>query len=384
VVGWGVHPDAPPPYSGIPTLYPFLKRLAMNLWNTSIAIIRAGQASSGAYIASPTFSQYGYCWLRDGTWTAYAMDRAGEHVSARAFYSWVGATLLKHAPRAHALLTKLERGETPADAEYLPTRFTLEGELGTDDWTDFQLDGYGTWLWGLVVHVEATGDRNLWEALRPAVALTVRYLAVLWSAPNYDCWEEFRNEVHVSTLAALYGGLAAAARYDPGSVPAGLPEAIQAFALENGVAADGHLMKSFGNDAVDASLLWAAVPYGLLDVTDPIFAATLAKIERDITHPGGGVYRYAADTYYGGGEWVLLTAWLGWVYAALGRMDDASRLLAWCEAQATPDGALAEQMSDHLLDPSYYAGWVERWGTIACPLLWSHAMVLILQAELNG
>jgi GH15 family glucan-1,4-alpha-glucosidase len=327
----------------------------MNLWNSSIAIIRAGQAASGAYVASPAFSQYGYCWLRDGTWTAYAMDRAGEHASARAFYTWVGATLLKYAPRLESLLKKLGRGEIPADAEYLPTRFTLDGELGTDDWTDFQLDGYGTWLWGLVAHVEATGDRNLWEALRPAVALTVRYLAVLWSAPNYDCWEEFRNEVHLSTLAALYGGLAAVA-----------------------------LMKFLGNDAVDASLLWAAVPYGLLDVTDPIFQATLAKIERDITRPGGGVYRYAADTYYGGGEWVLLTAWLGWVYARLGRTEDARHMLTWCKVQAASDGALAEQVADHPLYPGYYPGWVERWGTIACPLLWSHAMILILQAEING
>jgi len=355
----------------------------MNLWNASIAIIRAGQAANGAYIASPTFSQYKYCWLRDGTWTAYAMDLAGEHDSARAFYRWAGATLLKHAPCVEALLARLDRGETPHDHEYLPTRFTLDGELGADDWTDFQLDGYGAWLWGLVAHVAATGDGALWETLVPAVGLTVRYLAALWPMPSYDCWEESRHEVHLSTLAALYGGLAAAARYDPASVPAGLPAVIRAFALARGVAATGHLKKSLGNDAVDASLLWAAVPYGLLSVTDRRFAATLGKIERDIMRPGGGVYRYAADTYYGGGEWVLLSAWLGWVYAELGRVDEARRLLAWCEAQATVAGELPEQVADHLLDVSCYAGWVQRWGTIACPLLWSHAMYLILHAALE-
>ncbi len=356
----------------------------MNLWNSSIAIIRAGQAASGAYIASPNFSQYGYCWLRDGTWTACAMDRAGQHASARAFYAWVGRTLTRHAPQIEALLARLDRGETPAEADYLPTRFTLDGALGTDDWTEFQLDGYGAWLWGLVAHLEATGDRDLWAQVRPAVTLTVRYLAALWHVPNYDCWEEFRDEVHLSTLAALYGGLAALARYDPASVPPSLPETIRAFALEQGVAAEGHLMKTLGNAAVDASLLWAAVPYGLLEVSDPRFTATLAKIERDILRSGGGVYRYAEDTYFGGGEWILLTAWLGWVYVRLGRVEDARRLLRWCEAQATPAGELAEQVSAHLLDPAYYAGWVERWGEIACPLLWSHAMVLILQAELEG
>jgi len=26
------------------------------------------------------------------------------------------------------------------------------------------------------------------------------------------------------------------------------------------------------------------------------------------------MHRYADDTYYGGGEWVLLATWLGWYY----------------------------------------------------------------------
>ena len=65
----------------------------MNLYDASLSIIRAGQAPSGAYVASPNFSQYGYCWLRDGTWTAYAMDLAGDHASAGQFYRWVGRTL---------------------------------------------------------------------------------------------------------------------------------------------------------------------------------------------------------------------------------------------------------------------------------------------------
>ena len=36
----------------------------------------------------------------------------------------------------------------------LPARFTFAGEDGTDEWWDFQLDGYGTWLWALVEHLE--------------------------------------------------------------------------------------------------------------------------------------------------------------------------------------------------------------------------------------
>ncbi len=356
---------------------------AMNLTQSSIQIIRQGQAPGGAYVASPTFSQYGYTWLRDGAWTAYGMDRAGQHDSSGAFYEWVGRTLVQHQPRLDALLDRLARGEQPDEADYLPTRFTLDGALGTEFWWDFQLDGYGAWLWTFVEHVRMTGDTALWAALLPAIRLTVRYLAALWRSPSYDCWEEFRDQVHTSTLAAIYGGLAAVRAQDAALVPAGLPEEIRAHLLAHHVAPEGHFRKSNANDAVDASLLWTAVPYGVVDVRDPIFARTLARIERDLLRPGGGVYRYAADTYYGGGEWILLTAWLAWTYVKLGRTDDARRLLRWIEAQANDAGELPEQVSEHPLDASYYPEWEARWGKVACPLLWSHAMVLVVYALLE-
>jgi GH15 family glucan-1,4-alpha-glucosidase len=354
----------------------------MNLHETSIQIIRAGQAPTGAYVASPTFSQYGYAWLRDGAWIAYGMDCAGQHDSAHAFYQWAARTLIGQQARLDALLAKLARGEPPAETDYLPTRFTLEGGLGDDFWWDFQLDGYGTWLWGLAAHLAQTGD-HLASELRPAVDMTVRYLAALWQSPNYDCWEEHRDQVHVSTLAAIYGGLRAVQQLDSALVPDGLPEAIHAYALAKGISPAGHFMKYLGNEAVDASLLWTALPYGLVDATDEVFTHTLAKIEADILRPGGGVYRYQADTYYGGGEWILLAAWLGWAYVELGRLDEAGALLHWIEAQATPAGALPEQVSDYMLDSRYYAEWEMRWGTVACPLLWSHAMYLVLESKLE-
>jgi GH15 family glucan-1,4-alpha-glucosidase len=352
----------------------------INLHQTSIDIIRAEQSSGGAYAACSSFSQYGYSWLRDGTWIAYGMDKAGQHDSAGAFHRWAGRTLAQYTDKVEHLLAKLERGETPQEQDYLPTRFQLDGSLGREDWTDFQLDGYGAWLWGVCQHYKEI-DSSLWNDVRPAVELVVRYLAALWRSPNYDCWEEYRQHIHTSTLAALYGGLNAVRQIAPSIIPDGLPEQIRDFTLENCVAPDGHFVKFIGNDAVDASLLWTALPYGLVSLDDPRFQATLAKIERDILRPGGGVYRYRADTYYGGGEWILLTAWLAWVYIELNRLDEARGLMDWIRAQAKPNGELPEQVSDHPLDASYYPGWVERWGTSASPLLWSHGMYLILEAR---
>ena len=62
-----------------------------------------GQYESGAYIASPNFPTYQYCWLRDGSFTAYAMDRAGEYSSADAFFRWAGRTIQKHLTRLRKL-----------------------------------------------------------------------------------------------------------------------------------------------------------------------------------------------------------------------------------------------------------------------------------------
>jgi len=114
--------------------------------------------------------------------------------------------------------------------------------------------------------------------------------------------------VHPYTLAAIYGGLRAL------TSSLGLDDewraaltAIQAYVLEQGVH-DGRLVKSIGNLAVDASLIGVTTPYRLLEPHSPLMRATVACIETNLRREGGGVHRYVADTYYGGGEWVLLTA----------------------------------------------------------------------------
>lgn len=351
------------------------------LHDRSIEIILAGQSANGAYVASPNFSQYKACWLRDGTWIAYSMDLVNRHDSARNFYKWADQTLRGYSAQVDALIAKRQRNQPLEEKDYLPTRFTLEGGLVAGHWTDYQLDGYGTWLWGVVEHIRITGDTNFYTEVRQTVVLLVRYLSTLWQDPNYDCWEEFRDQVHPATLAAIYGGLNAVAELDPSLETRPLAENIRQFAVQYGVA-DGRFMKFLGNQEVDSSLLWLAIPYGLVQKDDPIFEQTLQRIEQDLHRVEGGVYRYRADVYFGGGEWILLTAWLAWVYTERGHIQRATQLLHWIEAQAGTDGSLPEQVNTHLLAPDQYVPWVKKWGDVATPLLWSHAMYLILEAKL--
>jgi GH15 family glucan-1,4-alpha-glucosidase len=76
---------------------------------------------------------------------------------------------------------------------------------------------------------------------------------------------------------------------------------------------------------------------------------------------------------------VLLAAWLGWGYVQAGDRERAMDLLRWVEAQAGAQGHLPEQVAEHALAPGYVAEREGRWGAIARPLLWSHAMYLILR-----
>lgn len=343
----------------------------IDLRKRSIEIIRAGQSDTGAYIASPNFPTYHYCWLRDGAFSAYGMDRAGEHDSALRFHRWVARTVMANAHKVEELIRKDRAGETIHPREWLHCRYTLNGDEGQEDWGNFQLDGYGTWLWSLCAHVRIAGAPGLLAEFGPAIDVVVRYLTAFWDRPNFDSWEEHGDEIHPATLACLYGGLRAV----------GLPDAVAAadqirrYVLGEFVHG-GRLTKFADGRSIDANLLWVAVPFGLLAPDDPIMKETVAELERVCVT--GGVHRYPEDTYYGGGEWLLLTAWLGWYWVHLGNTGRAAELLAWVEQQADPEGNMTEQVTARSFDPTMIAVWEGRWGPVANPLLWSHAMYLVL------
>lgn len=354
----------------------------MSLYKQSIQVILQNQADSGAYVASPNCPPYAHCWLRDGSFIAYAMNLVGQHDSAGRFLSWVDRTIRRYAWKVDRLLVRIEEEKPIEESDYLHTRYTLEGEEVDAQWPNFQLDGYGAWLWALAQHVRMTRDWHLLEELKSSIDVTLRYLRALWMVPNYDCWEENRDKVHISTLAAIYGGLDAISHFHPQKRFAEI-QGIRDFVLQKGVKA-GHLVKYVGTDIVDSSLLFVSTPFRLLQPDDGIMQATVEHIEDDLHCNDGGIHRYVGDTYYGGGEWTLLAAWLGWYYAEVGEYERARKLLSWVEAQADDQGNLPEQVSDHLLTPKRYSEWEARWGPIAKPLLWSHAMYLILYHAVHG
>jgi len=357
--------------------------LSDELATRSVEIILSGQTPGGAFIAGPTFSQYRYAWLRDGAFIAEALDLVGQTTAAARFHYWVAGVVLAATDGIERSIRAASSGALPAPKDYLHCRYEADGSPGPDDWPTFQLDGPGIWLWSLAHHARHGGSLD--ERHHAAARLTARYVAALWALPSYDAWEEWPEHVHTSTGGAILAGL----RAFPGLVPGPHDPAIAAArsALEERlVGPQGPYGKWDGSDAVDGSLLWLVAPYGLVEPDHPAFAATLQRIETELVSPDGGVHRYAADTYYGGGEWLLLTAALGRVYLRRGAPGDRERAISalrWIEAQAHADGSLPEQVATRALHPQRIDEWRVLWGESACPLLWSHATYLALLAELS-
>jgi isomaltose glucohydrolase len=353
------------------------------LLGRSVEIVVRHQAASGAYIASPSLPTYRFSWFRDGAFVADAMSRAGRLESTGAFFRWCADVISARAGKVDELIRRHRAGEAIDRDEHLHCRYTLAGREGRMRWPNFQLDGYGTWLWALDAHRTRHGASV--ERFHEAAGVVVRYLAEFWKEPCYDWWEE-RFARHTATLASLYAGLDAVSEWeeladDVREEAAGAAGAVRA-EIEAEAAVDDRLVSRLGESGLDASLIVCATPFRLFPPGDPVIVETVRELEREIAH--GGVHRYPGDTYYGGGEWPILAGFLGWYYAEVGRTEDARAQLDWIAAQATADGELPEQVEHHVLDPDALVRWTRRWGRSAVPLLWSHAMFMTLAFELGA
>jgi isomaltose glucohydrolase len=217
----------------------------------------------------------------------------------------------------------LARPTGPWDA-----RYTLDGDPDPSQWPKLQTDGLGLFLWAL-----RRRESDRWE---DAAAHVRGWLDHHWSEPSIDWWEE-REGIHATTLWCIGEGL------DSDEI------------RREAIARSG--------ERLDASLLHIGTP------------EIVERVEAKLVSPGGGVWRNLEDEYYGGGEWLLLTAMLG-----LAKPERAAECLAWIEAHAGQFGDLPEQAQDHLQRPEQFVAWVEKWGNPPTPLLWSHAMYLRLHS----
>ncbi len=265
----------------------------------SVDLVASAQTVEAAFPASTGQHRYRHGWLRDGSWCAYALQRAGRRQAAAAWHHWVARALLAHEHRFDQALRAVRTNAVTGQV-MMPARFTLdrrEETSGADGklWPNVQTDCYGLWLWALADHLARGG--HLDDTLTGAARLVIAYLRDAGELPCYDCWEEHPGHVHTSSLAAVAAGLpdAGSALGDPAAQDLAARLTTRLTGPEHTLA--GALIRFPRDTRVDGSLLWIAVPFNLLDIDSALFGTTLTRIRDELADPGGGVRRYLGDTF---------------------------------------------------------------------------------------
>ena len=350
----------------------------------SIKVILENQDPSGAYIASPNFEVYNYSWFRDGAFIADALLNQGEVESARLFHEWVARVVLQRSIKIELLITRKLQGIEILPDEHLHCRYTANGEEAAESWTNFQLDGFGIWIWALNAYQDA--GQFVSKNQVAAVELLIPYLANFWNEPSFDWWEESFGYQHVSTLGSIAAGLKACSTWNSISTETAntalkVSGEITQYILEFGLV-DGRLTKWIGGDGLDASLAALVAPFKILAGSSEIANRTISAIEQQLGRLG--TYRHKEDVYFGGGRWIILSAFLGLAHVELGHLEIAEEILEWISTTVDENFHLPEQLTSPLLYPQFQQEWIDRWGIPAIPLLWSHAMFLKLLAVITN
>jgi GH15 family glucan-1,4-alpha-glucosidase len=323
-------------------------------------------APTGGIVAAPTTSlpeqlggvrnwDYRYCWVRDATFTLYALMATGYHQEAAAWREW----LLRAAGLASQLnilygvtgerrLTEIELDWLPGYEKSRPVR------IGNAACKQYQLDIFGEVLDSLHLARDAglrKGDDG-WRVQRELL----EGLETKWKEPDEGIWEvrgPRRHFTHSKMMAwvALDRSVKDAETYQlegPLDRWRQLRDAIHKEVCEKGYNPEvGAFTQYYGSKSHDASLLMMA-QVGFLPPTDPRVRGTVEAIEKNLMR-GGFVLRYPTEEAKvdglppGEGVFLMCTFWLADNYVLLGRFDDARRLYERLLGLCNDVGLLSEE-----------------------------------------
>jgi GH15 family glucan-1,4-alpha-glucosidase len=314
-------------------------------------------APTGGIVAAPTTSlperlggvrnwDYRYCWLRDATFTLYALMLGGYIDEACAWREWLLRAVAGNPSELNIMyglagerrLTELELRWLPGYEASAPVR------IGNAACEQFQLDVYGEVMDAMHLARRAglAPDENAWRVER---ALT-DYLESAWSKPDNGIWEmrgPQRHFTHSKVMAwvAFDRMVKAVERFALGG-PVERWRSVRA-AIHAEVCREGFdrerntFVQYYGGKELDASLLMIPL-VGFLSPADPRVKGTIEAIERDLM-ADGFVLRYRTRRDIDGlppGEAAFLACsfWLADNLALTERQNEAralfERLLGLC------------------------------------------------------
>lgn len=322
---------------------------------------------TGGIVAAPTTSlperlggsrnwDYRYCWLRDATFTLYALMHGGYREEAAGWRDWLLRAVAGDPSQLQILYGIAGERQIPELkigwlAGYEDSRPVRVGNAAIDQ---FQLDVFGELMDALSV-ARRSGlepETAAWSLQRRLV----EHLEKVWREPDEGIWEVRggrRQFTHSKVMAWV-----AFDRSIEAAETLGLRAPIDRWktvrweihqdVCANGFDPDlGSFVQSYGSKALDAGLLLIPL-VGFLPPTDPRVSGTVRAIEQRLMS-GGFVLRYSTERDSpdglppGEGAFLPCTFWLADAYAQVGRSDDARRLFERLLALRNDVGLLSEE-----------------------------------------
>ena len=337
-----------------------------NVLRSLITLKALTYAPTGGIVAAATTSlperiggvrnwDYRFCWVRDATFTLYALMLAGYTAEAAAWRDWLLRAVAGKPSQLNIMyglagerrLPELELDWLPGYEGSAPVR------IGNAAWEQFQLDVYGE-LMDTMYLARRGGiapDENAWRVER---ALT-DYLEQMWTEPDNGIWEvrgPKRHFTHSKVMAwvAVDRVVKAVENFGlqgPVERWRGLRAQIHDEVCRRGFAPERNtFVQYYGGAELDASLLMIPL-VGFLPPSDPRVKGTVSAIERDLM-ADGFVLRYRTHPKIDGlppGDAAFLPCsfWLADNLALQGRTEESRRLFERLLSLCNDVGLLAEE-----------------------------------------
>jgi GH15 family glucan-1,4-alpha-glucosidase len=318
-------------------------------------IVAAATTSLPEMIGGVRNWDYRACWLRDATFTLYALLINGFNQEALDWRRWLVRAVAGKPSQLNIMyglagerrLTEIELDWLPGYEKSAPVR------VGNAAHKQFQLDVFGEVMDAM--HVARRhgldADENAWRVQRALM----EHLLKAWQEPDEGIWEVrggSRHFTHSKVMAwvAFDRAVKAVERYGakgPVRTWREIRDKIHADICHQGFdPGKNSFVQSYGADDLDASLLMIPL-VGFLPANDPRMLGTVAAIERELMDDGL-VLRYRGVPEVDGlpsgeGAFLPCTFWLADNLAQQGRRDEAAEIFERLIGLCNDVGLLAEE-----------------------------------------